>query len=129
MLTGSRVESTGVNSNSQTYYDGGEGIMEMPTFDELLAAEGYHCEYYGKWHALSSHAEVYRNPVQTASNGASVFGTGGQSHIWRDYLKTVGEIPAPAAGEFVDGMSKWPTWPTRWTAFLASATRTCKTRA
>lgn len=108
MLTGSRVESTGVNSNSQTYYDGGEGIMEMPTFDELLAAEGYHCEYYGKWHALSSHAEVYRNPVQTASNGASVFGPGGQSHIWRDYLKTVGEIPAPAAGEFVDGMSKWP---------------------
>ncbi len=77
MLTGSRVESTGVNSNSQTYYYDGDGVMTMPTFDEILAENGYRCEYYGKWHALSSHAEVYANPVQYANNGNSVFGPGG----------------------------------------------------
>lgn len=108
MLTGSRVESTGVNSNEQTYYYDGEGIMDMPTFDEILADNGYRCEYYGKWHALSFHAEVYENPVQLAENGSSVFGPGGQSHIWRDELKDLGSAPGPGGGEFVDGMSKWP---------------------
>jgi arylsulfatase A-like enzyme len=108
ILTGSRVERTGVISNNETYYNGGEGIMSMPTFDEILSENGWHCEYYGKWHALSSHAGVYENPVQTAENGKSVFGPGGQSHIWRDYLAGVGEVPAPGEGEFVDGMSKWP---------------------
>jgi len=77
MLTGSRVESTGVFSNDQTYYNTGEGLMNMPTFDEILAENGYRCEYYGKWHALSSHAKVYKNPVLVAENGSSVFGPGG----------------------------------------------------
>jgi arylsulfatase A-like enzyme len=108
MLTGSRVESTGVNSNSQTYYYDGDGVMTMPTFDEILAENGYRCEYYGKWHALSSHAEVYENPVQYAENGNSVFGPGGQSHIWRDELEDLGSVPGPGAGEFIDGMSRWP---------------------
>lgn len=108
ILTGSRVERTGVISNNETYYNGGEGIMSMPTFDEILSENGWHSEYYGKWHALSSHAGVYENPVQAAENGKSVFGPGGQSHIWRDYLGAVGEVPAPGEGEFVDGMSKWP---------------------
>jgi len=108
ILTGSSVESTGVNSNTQTYYYEGEGIMTMPTFDEILAENGYRCEYYGKWHAMSKHAEVYENPIPTAENGKSVFGPGGQSHIWRDYLKPFGPIPSPGTGEFVDGMSKYP---------------------
>lgn len=108
MLTGSTVESTGVYSNDQTYYYDGEGIMDMPTFDEILADNGYHCEYYGKWHALSSHAEVYENPIQYAENGNWVFGPGGQSHIWRDELEKLGPAPAPGDGEFIDGMSKWP---------------------
>ncbi|MCP4312092.1 MAG: sulfatase-like hydrolase/transferase [Bacteroidetes bacterium] len=108
ILTGYTVEGTGVNSNIQTYYHEGEGVMDMPTFDEILAQNGYHCEYYGKWHALSSHAGVYENPVQYAENGNSVFGPGGQSHIWRDYLDIYGPPPAPGAGEFIDGMSKWP---------------------
>ena len=47
--------------------------MTMPTFDEILAENGYHCEYYGKWHAMSSHADVYENPVQYAENGKFSF--------------------------------------------------------
>ena len=108
MLTGHTVESTGVYSNEQTYSYNDSEVMTMPTFDEILAENGYRCEYYGKWHALSSHAEVYENPVQYAESGKSIFGSGGQSHIWRDYLNILGQVPGPAAGEFIDGMSKYP---------------------
>ena len=108
ILSGYSIESNGVNSNEQTYYFQGENIMPSPTFDEVLAENGYHCEYYGKWHTLSSHAEVYKNPIQYANNGSYVFGPGGQSHIWRDYLATLGQIPNPGEGEFKDGMSKYP---------------------
>jgi len=108
ILTGCTVENTGVKTNGLTYYEEEEGLMTMPTFDEILTDHGYHCEYYGKWHSQTSHTGVYKNPVQEASNGKSIFGPGGQSHIWRDYLNTVGPKPEPGAGEFVDGMSKWP---------------------
>lgn len=108
ILTGYSVESTGVKSNNETYYYDESEVMTTPTFDEILAQNGYRTEYYGKWHALSARAEVYENPVQIAGNGASVFGPGGQSHVWKDYLATVGSVPAPGDGEFVDGMSKWP---------------------
>lgn len=108
ILTGSSVESTGVNSNEQTYYYSGEGIMAMPTFDEILTENGYHCEYYGKWHSMSTHASVYKNPQLASESGNSIFGPGGQSYIWHDYLSLAGTPPAPGDGQFIDGMSKWP---------------------
>ncbi|MDA3824120.1 MAG: sulfatase-like hydrolase/transferase [Bacteroidales bacterium] len=108
ILTGSTVESTGVFSNDQTYYYEGDDIMKMPTFDQVLSENGYHCEYYGKWHSMTSSANVYENPVLYSANGNPIFGPGGQSHIWRDYLNTLGQVPAPGTGEFVDGMSKYP---------------------
>jgi len=108
ILTGSTVENTGVNHNGKTYDYQEEGLMTMPTFDEVLSENGYRVEYYGKWHTLSSHATVYQNPVLTAQNGKSVFGSGGQAHIWRDELNTLGQAPAPGDGEFIDGMSRWP---------------------
>tara|TARA_B100000809_G_scaffold127796_2_gene125931 strand:- start:7300 stop:9933 length:2634 start_codon:yes stop_codon:yes gene_type:complete len=108
ILTGFTVEGTGVNTNNKTYDYQEEGLMTMPTFDEVLSENGYRSEYYGKWHTLSSHATVYKNPVLTAKNGKSVFGSGGQSHIWRDELNTLGTPPLPGVGEFIDGMSRWP---------------------
>ena len=108
ILTGSRVETTGVNSNTQTYDYNEREVMTMPTFDEILAENGYHCEYYGKWHSMSSHAGVYKNPEQNAPNGKYVFGSGGQSHIWRGYLDKQGSVPEPGTGQFKDGMSKYP---------------------
>ena len=107
ILTGRTVENTGVPSNNETYYYEGD-VMTTPTFDEVLAENGYRAEYYGKWHALSSRAKVYENPVQYAGNGNWIFGPGGQSHIWRDYLNSLGQIPGPVAGQFIDGMSKYP---------------------
>jgi arylsulfatase A-like enzyme len=108
MLTGHTVESTGVYSNDQTYAYSDSEVMTMPTFDEVLAEHGYRCEYYGKWHALSARAEVYENPVQHTASGHSVFGAGGQSRIYRDYLSGLGSIPEPGEGEFIDGISKYP---------------------
>ncbi|GEM_PF-278509 len=108
MLTGHTVESTGVYSNDQTYAYSDSEVMTMPTFDEVLSEYGYRCEYYGKWHALSSHADVYENPVQYTASGRSVFGSGGQSRIYRDYLSGLGSIPHPGEGEFIDGISKYP---------------------
>ncbi|MBN2639521.1 MAG: sulfatase-like hydrolase/transferase [Bacteroidales bacterium] len=108
MLTGCRVESTGVNSNAQTYDYHDTPVMEMPTFDEILAQNGYHCEYYGKWHALTSHADVYQNPTRASQSGASAFGAEGQSYFFRDYLSQLGNIPEPQSGQFVEGISKYP---------------------
>ena len=48
ILTGFSVENTGVYSNDQTYSYSENEVMTMPTFDEILAENGYRCEYYGK---------------------------------------------------------------------------------
>jgi arylsulfatase A-like enzyme len=108
ILTGRTVENTGVYSNAQTYYWDGD-VMNTVTFDEVLAENGYRTEYYGKWHALSARAEVYENPAQYAGNGSWIFGgSGGQTLFWREYLNALGQIPGPVAGQFIDGMSKYP---------------------
>ncbi len=108
ILTGSNVEHTKVVSNNETYDFDGEDIMTMPTFDEILAENGYHCEYYGKWHAMSKRATVYENPDLYSNAGKSVFGSGGQSYIWRDYLDLLGPVPEPGAGQFKEDISKYP---------------------
>jgi len=83
----------------------------MPTFDEILTQKGYHCEYFGKWHVLSSHAEIYKNPIQLAKNGKSIFGPGGQSHIYADYLDEKSPARKVKTGELLDGTVKRPYIP------------------
>ncbi len=85
ILTGHTVEHTGANTNARSYYVDRE-LLTMPTFDEILADQGYHCEYYGKWHTVSSLADVYKNPIKAAQNGKSIFGPGGQRYVYLDYL-------------------------------------------
>jgi len=111
ILTGSSVESTGVYSNSQTYDYTGSEVMTMPTFDEVLSENGYRSEYYGKWHTLSSKASIYQNPVKYTSNDRYVFGGGGATYMYRDYLS---ENQAPVAqqeGQFLESISKFPYIP------------------
>lgn len=108
ILTGRTVENTGAFSNNETYYFDGD-VMPTPTFDEVLAENGYRTEYYGKWHAMSFHAEVYENPTQHSENRRWIFGgAGGQTLLWREYLNSLGQVPGPVVGEFIDGMSKYP---------------------
>jgi len=87
VLTGCTVENTRMRTNGLAYYPKEKGLMTMPTFDEILTDEGYHCEYYGKWHSLTSHTNIYKNPLRAAKNEKSVFGHGGQKFVWLDYLK------------------------------------------
>ncbi len=108
ILTGCTVENTGMKTNGLAYYVKEEGLMTMPTFDEILAGVGYHCEYYGKWHTQSSHAGIYKNPLKAANNGNSIFAHGGQKFVWHDYIKEKEPIRALKAGEFYDGMSERP---------------------
>ena len=108
VLTGHTVENTGMKTNAKAYYVKEEGLMTMPTFDEILAGVGYHCEYYGKWHSQSSHTDIYKNPVKAAKNGKSIFAHGGQKYVWHDYIEEKEPVRALKAGEFYDGMSGRP---------------------
>lgn len=102
ILTGYIVEHTGAKTNAQAYYVEEGGLMPMPTFDEILTEQGYHCEYYGKWHTVSSHSEVYKNPVKEAKNSKSIFGPGGQRYVYLDYLDKRDPKREPKSGELVD---------------------------
>ena len=74
ILTGTTIGTNGVTTNDKTYYYKDEPVMAMKTFDEILTENGYHCEYYGKWHVLTSHAAVYKNPNKYAKKR--------QIHVW-----------------------------------------------
>jgi len=111
ILTGMTVENTGVNTNDKTYYYDEEPVMTSPTFDEILTQNGYHCEYYGKWHSMTSHSEIYRNPKRNAKNGKSIFEHGGQNHVYMDYINEYFPQPKLKEGEFYDTFVKRPYKP------------------
>lgn len=117
ILTGTTVENNGVRTNGLTYYVEQEGIMTMPTFDEILSENGYRCEYYGKWHSQSSHAKVYKNPQQLAKNGKSVFGPGGQNHIYKDFLDQHSPARELKEDELLDAFTNRPYQPDPLDAF------------
>lgn len=111
ILTGTTVENNGMKTNDRAYYFEQKGLMTMLTFDEILSQKGYHCEYYGKWHTQSSHATVYKNPQKTAKNGKSVFGPGGQSYSYDDYLNEKSPGRELKAGELYDDFTRRPYRP------------------
>ncbi len=86
ILTGHTIEHTGLNMNKKAYFYKEDGLMTMPTFDEILTENGYHCEYYGKWHSQTSHTKVYKNPKSHSKDGKSVFVHGGQNNVYMDYI-------------------------------------------
>ncbi len=111
ILTGMTIENTGVNTNAKTYFYDKEPVMTTPTFDEILTQNGYHCEYYGKWHTISSHAEIYKNPKLESNNGKSIFQHGGQNHVYMDYLNEQFPKPKLQKDEFYDTFVKRPYKP------------------
>jgi len=108
ILTGHTVEHTGMRTNGRAYHYREEGLMVMPTFDEILAGAGYHCEYYGKWHSQTSHTHIYKNPAKAAKNGRSIFDHGGQKFMHLDYLDVHAPRREPGQGELIDNMSERP---------------------
>ena len=75
MLTGSTVEHTTIKRNPDSVENGQYKCM-LPTYDELLVQEGYHAEYYGKWHAPLKQARIYCNPVTVAGEKMTESGPG-----------------------------------------------------
>ena len=111
ILTGHTVENTGMKTNGKGYYYEEEGLMKMPTFDEILSENGYHCEYYGKWHSQSSHTTIYKNPKQTSKSGKSVFAHGGQNHVFIDYIDENYPKQKLNKGELYDNFTQRPYRP------------------
>ncbi len=62
ILTGRVLARHGCYRNRFPDQDGGMR-EDVPTFDEVLHAAGYVCEYHGKWHTGSGHRAVYRDGV------------------------------------------------------------------
>jgi len=106
VLTGHTAENTGVNTNAKTYeYDKTEVMMQQ-TFDEILTDQGYHAEYYGKWHSMTKHTEVYKNPVLASEKGRSIFLHGGQKFMYVDYLNANVPKVQPKAGQGWDPLTE-----------------------
>jgi len=108
ILTGHTVENTGMKTNDRAYFHEEEGLMTMPTFDEILTKEGYLCEYYGKWHTQTAHAGVYKNPKSHSQNGKSIFAHGGQNHVYMDYINEKFPQRELKKGELYDTFTKRP---------------------
>lgn len=76
MLTGNSLCNTGIWSNSYatevgtaSLLTGKEPIYFTKTYDEVLAGNGYVCEYYGKWHIPEHKAYIYANRPITFASG------------------------------------------------------------
>ncbi len=108
ILTGRTVENTGMRRNDRAYFYDEEVVMNMPTFDEILSENGYHCEYYGKWHSQTAHTTVYQNPKQASKDGHSVFAHGGQRYVHLDFLDVYVPKRELKPGELFDTMTKRP---------------------
>ena len=108
ILTGTTVENNGMKTNDRAYYYEEKGLMSMPTFDEILTDNGYHCEYYGKWHSQTSHTEIYKNPLKESENGKPIFGHGGQKFMHLDYLNKNVSNRELEKGELYDKMTGMP---------------------
>jgi arylsulfatase A-like enzyme len=99
MLTGNSLCNTGIWGNTYAYetgtssiLTGKEPIYNTKTYDEVLAANGYTCEYYGKWHSPESKAYVYANRPITCAGMTShpVLGLGLKNYYmnwWKAGLK------------------------------------------
>lgn len=108
MLTGRTVENHQILTNEVSASTKETGRMAMPTYDELLSKSGYRCEYYGKWHSPEFHTEVYQNPELKAKNGKSVFGPGGLTALYKDYLNIIFLKESLKPGELYDSFTARP---------------------
>ena len=111
ILTGTTINTNKVTTNKKTYNYDNTPVMTMKTFDEILTEKGYHAEYYGKWHVLTSHADVYKNKNKYAKNGKYMFAHGGQNHMYQDYLNEVYPKRKPSGKELLNYFSKRPYTP------------------
>ncbi|NQU53035.1 MAG: sulfatase-like hydrolase/transferase [Bacteroidetes bacterium] len=110
ILTGHAVANTKVISNKLAYVSEETGIMPMQTYDEVLAENGYECEYYGKWHTPTFRARIYKNPVTVAGKSKSELGLGKKA-AYLNYLNPYYPERELKKGELKDTYTERPYLP------------------
>ncbi len=110
MLTGCTVANTKVISNKQAYVSEDTGIMPMKTYDEVLAENGYECEYYGKWHTPTFRGRIYNNPVMAAGIHETELGLGKKA-TYLNYLDPLYPERELREGELKDTYTERPYRP------------------
>lgn len=106
MLTGTSIYNNGVRRNDDARDENIKPdslIHTVRTYDEVLIANGYRGEYYGKWHSPAARALAYANrPIGMAGQRAHPELGVGLSGIYRAYLDE--HVPERSAreGELVD---------------------------
>ena len=69
ILTGRLTESTGIRTNMDS---DDNKHCDYKTFDQILAANGYVAEYYGKFHSPDFMADSYSNPSEYGYEGTKL---------------------------------------------------------
>lgn len=69
ILTGRLTESTGIRTNMDS---DDNKACSYKTFDQILAANGYVAEYFGKFHSPGSMANCYSNPSEYGYTGSKL---------------------------------------------------------
>lgn len=106
ILTGCNIFDTKVLTNNDVESD---SIPQIPTFDQVLADNGYRTEYYGKWHAPYQFASNYKNEVKTTNSDKHAPNVQSNVDAFREYLtKNFGDARKPLEGELTDFMSLRP---------------------
>lgn len=110
MLTGYTVANNKVITNKKAYLPEEDGIMPMKTYDEILAENGYECEYYGKWHSPTFRANIYNNPVTMAGIHKTELGPG-HKEAYMQYLNPLYPDRELKEGQFKDTLTDRPYRP------------------
>jgi len=105
MFTGHSVYNTKMFGNGPAYEGEESGVMYMQTYDEILAENGYICEYYGKWHSPTFLASAYNNPI--TATGTTEIGPSEVS-VYREQLDVDFPNRSLKEGEFYDTYTKRP---------------------
>jgi len=108
ILTGRTITSVGVLGNNHCEPTDG---ADVPTFDNVLARNGYHTEYYGKWHTPFKYASTYKNPVRQTGKHSRNAAVPGQAAAYKAYVAKHVKPRELRKGELLDKGSGRPYKP------------------
>ena len=97
ILTGRLTEKSGIRTNMDSDKD---KQCEYKTFDQLLVANGYVAEYFGKFHSPDFMADCYSNPSEYGYQGTRLIKD--WEKLYHFYLAKNIKKRQPKEGELID---------------------------
>lgn len=97
ILTGRLTESTGIRTNMDS---DDNKKCDYKTFDQILVANGYVAEYFGKFHSPNSMADCYSNPSEYGYQGSKLIKD--WEKLYHFYLAQNIKKTQPKEGELID---------------------------